>query len=257
MKRLLFLSLFAILFNGHSEIKAQIIVVEARQLTDTASGFSGNVDLNFNFNSNTTKSLSGGLGSEMYYAWKKNRLISINKYNALLNIDDAENAAVNQGYQHLRYTYDFNYKYTGALFSQIQTNPVLRIQQRFLLGGGPRFNVQPYGVNSLMFGTMLMYEYEKELDTAIVHSDVRASIYLFYKIKLGKNLSANSVTYYQPRIDQLNDFRISTSIDFSVSINDKINWMLLSNLLYDSFPVSDPGIPNLTYSIQNALNFKF
>lgn len=231
--------------------------MEARQLTDTARGFSGNVDLNFNFVSNTTQSLSGGLGSEVYYSWKKNKIISINKYNALLNINDAGNAAVNQGYQHLRYTYDFSYKLTGALFSQIQTNPVLRIDRRLLFGGGPRFRMQPYGKNSLMLGTMLMYEYEKELDTAIIHNDVRASIYLYYKVKIGENARANSVTYFQPRLDKFTDYRVSTTFDFSIAISEKIKWMIVANLLYDAFPVFDPAIPNLTYSIQNGLNFNF
>lgn len=257
VNQILYLSLLTFLITASQIAKSQIIVVEARQLTDTVRGFSGNVDLNFNFNSNTTNSLSGGLGSEIYYSWKKNRVISMNKYNVLLNVDDAENAAVNQGYQHLRYTYDFNLKLTGALFSQIQTNPVLRINRRILLGGGPRFNVQPYSNNSLMLGTMLMYEYEEELDTAIVHSDIRASIYLFYKIKFSENARANSVTYYQPRLDKLNDYRVSTTFDFSIAINEKINWMIVGNLLYDAFPVFDPTIPNLTYSIQNGLNFRF
>jgi hypothetical protein len=239
------------------ESHAQIIVVEARQLTDTTRGIYGSADLNFNFTSNTTNTLSGGLGSELYYAWKKNRIISMNQYNVILNVDEAANAPVNQGYQHIRFTHDFNYKYTGALFGQIQTNPVLRIRERILIGVRPRFNIQPYGKNALLIGTMIMYEYEDELDTAVFHRDFRASVYLFYKIRFGENVQLNSITYYQPRVDDFNDFRISTSLDFSISVNKKINWVIKSNLLYDAFPVMDPNIPNLTYMIQNGLRVNF
>lgn len=236
---------------------SQIIIVEAKNLTDTTRGTAGTVHLNFNINTNTVTTLSGGGGSEIHHLWRKNRLISLNQYNVILNVDEARNAAVNQGYQHLRYTYDFNYYFTGAVFSQIQTNPVLRIKTRLLNGGGPRFNLQPYGTNSLLLGTMLMHEYEEELDTAVVHNDLRLSLYLFYKIKIAENVRINSVTYYQPRVDYFDDFRVSTTLNLDFAISSKFGWNVNFNLLYDAFPVFDPAIPNLTYAIKNSLTYRF
>jgi hypothetical protein len=175
----------------------------------------------------------------------------------ILNVDEAQNAAVNQGYQHLRFSRDINYFLTLSYFSQIQTNPVLRIKTRVLNGAGPRFNLQPYGKNSVMIGSMLMHEYEEELDTAIYHSDFRASIFVFYKMKIAENVNVNSITYFQPRLDYFEDFRVSSTLDVTLFINQKINWSVSFNLLYDAFPVFDKNIPNLTYSFRNGLSYKF
>lgn len=254
-QRILFPLLFFLFLNASTW--AQIIVVEANNLTDTVRGIHGNFNLNFNVNANTATTLSGGTGSEFHYRWKKNRLLSINDYSVILDVAKTRDAAVNQGYQHLRYTYDFNYFLTGATFAQIQANPVLRIDRRLLAGGGPRFNIQPYGRNQLLVGTMLMYEYEEELDTSAIHNDVRASIFIYYKLFIGENLKINSVTYYQPRVDLLRDFRVSNSLNIIVGLTNRIRWILNFNLLYDAFPVIDPSIPNLTYSIRNGLNIKF
>jgi hypothetical protein len=235
----------------------QIIVVEARQLTDTARGLNGNVSLNFNFNSNIVKVLSGGLSSEVSYGWRRNKFISLNNYNVILDVNETQNAAVNQGYQHLRYTHDFNYFLTSAVFAQIQNNPVLRIKERILIGAGPRFNIQPYGTNRLLVGTMLMYEYEDEIDTSAFHRDVRASIFLNYRASISEGVQAGAVTYYQPRLKMLRDFRVSGSFDLSFKVKKNLAWLVLFNMVYDEFPVVDPNIPNLTYSLTNNLTWTF
>ena len=62
-----------------------------------------------------------------------------------------------------------------------------------------------------------MFEYEKvsEIDMSVTNKDFRSSNYLSFSLNPTNNFSVISTTYYQPRVDLLKDYRLSSVIDLT------------------------------------------
>ena len=102
-----------------------------------------------------------------------------------------------------------------------------------------------------------MYEYEKASDITEnrIHKDFRASTYLSFSIYPTETIGIISTSYYQPRLDALNDYRLSstTSILFRIIENLAFKTTFIYN--YDAYPVVT--IPKSQYELTNGLLFTF
>ena len=95
-----------------------------------------------------------------------------------------------------------------------------------------------------------MYEYEKtseiNISQFVFH---RMSSYLSMSLKLPNKLGELvSVSYYQPRLDMFNDYRISNQTSLSFNLTSKILFSNTLNLVYDSEPPVDINRLNLNFT---------
>ncbi len=220
--------------------------------------FAGNVNFAVNYSNNNNVSLLQTSASlALQVKTKDLRTVFL----ILGNYDHAESKSedfVNNGFFHLRATQKWNKFIRWEAFGQAQFNYLLGIKQRFLVGTGPRIKFLQINKNAFgYFGFMHMLEYEQSAgELSVINRHNRWSTYLTLTVGFPKiNAELVTTTYYQPRPDLFQDYRVShqTSINFAISRHLKFS----SGVTYyfDSFPPSDVRRKALT--LQQGIRYDF
>ncbi len=247
-----FLKLFLFLLGSFS-IQAQIVNVESlRKATDTAR-WSGSIGLDVGFIKNKNEVFRVSNRSNVQHRVGKSMFLFIND----LNFQKLEGADfVNRGIQHLRYNYDTNSRITWELFLQGQYDAISNIDFRGLIGAGPRFKFDKLNDYKFYLGSLVMYEYEKTSEEfSEIRRDLRASIYLAFKLFPKDNFSIASTTYFQPRLNNLDDYRLSNETSLAFKIFKDLSFKSSFILIFDRFPAFDT--PQTQYELTNGLIYSF
>ena len=242
-----------ILLSISINVSAQILNAESlRKVTDT-SGFSGSASLNFALKRNTNNFLTLSTNIHIQYKMNKHLVLFKNDFNfQKIEGDRFENS----GIQHLRYNYKLSHRIAWEIFGQAQYNKVSKIDFRGLIGTGPRFKLTNSENYKFYLGTLLMYEHE-EIDDGVTPTqrDFRGSTYLSFSIYPTENISIVSTTYYQPKLSEFGDYRISNQSALIVSLFKNFGLKTAYTFTYDSFPAI--GIPNSQYDFTTGINYSF
>lgn len=224
-----------------------------RKENDSAK-FSGTVRLNFDISKdvNTVLVLTNQL--RLQYVSGKNKLLFINDYRfKKLN----SNRFNNRNLQHIRYNYLLNNKITLESFIQRQQDEILGINNRTLVGLGPRFEVSNSKEYQFYLGTLVMQEYEnsKGKTENIIEQATRGNIYISSLLQPNKIITIAGTLYYQPKINLLSDYRIA--MEASISLKLIKNLFFTSTLTYqkDTFPIFN--IPEEQYRLENGFTYTF
>ena len=135
MIKKLLLIIFIIPF---SLINAQVIDIEHLRLEADTLGFAGSVGANLQITKNTKNILF--FGGTAYIQYRNGRHLALFLNNtSYKKINDA--AIINKGTSHLRYNYKLNDRITLEALLQAQYNSISKIDQRQLIGAGPRFKL--------------------------------------------------------------------------------------------------------------------
>lgn len=244
--------LFFIFFAGY--IQAQVINVESlRKKTDSAK-WTGSVSLDASLIKNKNELFKIATKADIQYNNKKELWLFVND----LKFEKAAGASfVNKGTQHLRYNHSVGKTVKMEVFAQAQYDAISEIDFRGLIGTGPRFKLTSNDDYRFYLGTLIMYEYEKASDIAVerIQKDVRASTYLSFSLYPTENLSIISTSYYQPRLDKLNDFRLSSTTSVLFKIWKNLAFKTTFSYNYDAEPVIT--IPKSQYELTNGLLYTF
>lgn len=232
---------------------AQILNAESlRKVTDT-SGFSGSAGLKFAMKRNTKDFLSISSSLHLQYKMDRNLLLFKNDVEfQKIEGDKFENSLIS----HLRYNYRFHERIAWEVFLQGQYNKISLINFRGLLGTGPRFKLSNLENYKFYLGTLVMYEYE-DIDDGVtpIQRDFRGSSYVSFTLYPIENLSFSSTTYYQPKLSQFSDYRISTQAALLVKIYANFSFSIDYTFTYDTFPAI--GIPNSQYNFTTGIAYSF
>lgn len=234
-------------------VNAQILNAESlRKVTDT-SGFSGTVGLNFALKRNTNDFLT--LANNIHIQYKMNKHLALFKNDIKFQKIEGENFE-NSGISHIRYNYRITPRFTWEVFAQGQYNKVSFIDFRGLLGTGPRFKLTQSENYRSYLGTLIMYEYEEIIDGFTgIQRDIRGSIYASFSLQPTKNFRLISTTYYQPKLSQFDDYRISSQSSLLVDLFKNFALTIDYTFTYDSFPAI--GIPNSQYDFATGIAYSF
>ena len=231
--------------------KAQVINIENKRFLNDTNGFIGRSDLNFNVTQNTQQVISLGINVHMQYQYNKHRFLAISD---IAFIKAAQTDFVNNGYQHLRYSYKLNKHITWESFTQAQYNVVLKLDRRYLAGTGPRVKILKKNNFRIYTAALYMYEYQVQNNESIIQYNHRMSSYVTFNIGFNK-LDFSNTTFYQPMLSNFNNFRIASDSNLDILLTGHFNFRVGFNMLYDTN--QPPGIPALVYTLKNGLSFKF
>ncbi|MDX2172079.1 MAG: DUF481 domain-containing protein [Bacteroidota bacterium] len=230
---------------------AQVINIESKRFIKDTNGFVGNANLNFSINQNVQQVMSLGINVHAQYLHNKQRILAISD---LLFIKAGEKNFVNAGYQHLRYNYKIVNRLTLEAFVQAQYNLALLLNRRYLSGIGPRFKIIKKHKVKLYAGSLYMYEFQSQNNDSLQEYNHRVSSYFTLNVAL-KSIDFVTTTYFQPNINEVEDYRIANDSSFELQINKSLNFRAGINLLYDTR--QPRGIPALSYIFKNGITFKF
>jgi hypothetical protein len=232
-------------------LKAQVINIETKRFLNDTNGFVGRSDLNFNINQNVQQVLSFGINVHAQYQHNKHRILCISD---LAIIKGSNQDFLNNGYQHLRYSYKLARLITWENFLQAQYNLVLKLDKRYLAGSGPRFRIIKKKHFRIYAASLYMYEFQSQDQERIIQYNHRSSSYVTFNIDYDK-FDFTTTGFYQPLLKNFSNYRIAIDSNLGITINTHFNFRVGFNMLYDNN--QPPGIPELVYGLRNGISFKF
>lgn len=183
-----------------------------------------------------------------------------------------ETLFVNQGFAHLRFLKELSGGYTGEIFSQLEFNEFIRLNQRTLLGGGLRIKRSGFVENnsskaqlSMVFGLGFMVERES-IDIGAdasagdpVHGDLaellRSSNYFVLAYTPWDKVNIQSTTYYQVDTKRFQDYRLLSQSLLEVGLSKRLSLTTELNIRYDSEAPGGVKPRDLEYT--QGFSFKF
>ena len=231
---------------------------QERIITDTI-GFSGTGNISLLYIKNNKEFWSESVHLHTQFKTNRSLYLCILDY-SLQKAKDASQETTNSFYSnagvaHVRYNYKTSNWLTLEAFSQAQFNRVMDVKLRWLTGVGPRFKM--IALKNFRIYTAALYAYEYEnLESGHILRDHRISSYVSFSLKLRDNLGISSTTYWQPKIKNFSDFRISSQTDLSIKISSRFSFKMSYLYCFDSAPPSK-GISKETSQIKNSIEYSF
>lgn len=235
-----------------------IVSIGQAMIGPVKNGLHTNIELAINGVSGTTTSNNtlGGLFSE----WKHG------KYTDFLLLQYAygqSNGQINnnRAFMHLRHRMQISDRWGVEAFAQAMRDPVTRMIARNLLGGGVRYTLLERSDKAAAYlGFGAFYEYER-LSAKVGTTDPlntrlwRNNTYLVLKRQLNEHLSVYSVTYYQPALSDMGNYRVLENAAGSVKLYKNLNLKLSASVYYDSRPPQGVKRTYVLYSTGITVDF--
>ncbi len=164
----------------------------------------------------------------------------------------------NKGKAHLRYTVKLKQQWGLELFSQGEYDEFQRLSSRYILGQALRYSALDTTKESLFLGFGVFYEWEKlseELfeNTPLRQDNYRFNFYLSYHYELESKQTYFLTLYVQPY--KFEDFRVLSSMGYSIPINSYFSVSVEANYFYDSKPTF--GVEKTDLNYLTSLNYSF
>lgn len=234
---------------------AQIVNIDKRRTKDPNKGFQGDVNLGLNFMHTNTDLLQLSSRFKLQYNDNDNTYLFSSEI-GYSRVDDESN--VNNGGFMFKYNYWVPDKIIIAeAFTQYSYNRVKRLKHRYILGGGPRFNVADKEKFKLFLVAYTIYLNELfEHETySRRKSLVKFSSMLSMDWQIANNTKFSHTTYYEPDYSDPADFRIWSESRLNFKITKTFSFDLFVRLDYDN--LVPPNVDPLFYTINNSFTVKF
>lgn len=244
------IALFFILFKC-SISGAQIVNMEGRRFESPRKGWQGNIEFGANLIQieNTVTQLSNKF-IIIHHNEKRNVLFM----NDVSFVNANNTNLVNNAFQHVRYIKQGDSVVFPEAFAQIQFNQQLDITMRVLTGAGLRFRVYKDAKSFFYTGYVMMYEHEKNPELT-PQNNIRLSSYASVDFSKWDYLPITFVAYLQPKITDINDYRISVEASLLFRSVSRFSFRSQAKCTYDSDP--PPGINAFYSSFNNSIVLQF
>ena len=189
-----------------------------------APGFSMRNITSIDFSSGNTNEFE--VGEQLRLDWNN----PIQDYYAILEYDFKranKEKTKNNGFKHLRSIRQLNEdRVMAEVFTQLEFDQFLQLQSRFLLGTGIRSDLMQLFSDSssnkpvkLFMGIGVMHEGERyTTDPVQIVIHYRSTNYISLAISLSDHTQLGFVTYYQPALENFDDFRFSADMNLTVDV---------------------------------------
>lgn len=229
MKR--YILLILMLFSA--PLFSQVINIESQRIHTDTTGFDGTLEAGFTVNQNNSLLISATSLAHVQYKTKKDLFMLVGNWRFT---NGGTNRFVNDGMVHFRYNHSFVNWLKLEAFTQVQYNQLLNLRFRYLVGMGPRFKMVDKPFMKMYSGLAYMFEYEEDVNPDTVEYNNRFSTYVSWTIEPNKNFSFIATTYYQPKITDWSDFRISGNYALRFKAFKRLAFKIEFMFLYDSHP---------------------
>jgi len=253
LNRSIFISVCFALFSFHSS--SQVVNIEAQRIVTDTTGWFGDVNGDFSFQQNVSTIYSFNAGVHAEYKSKNNKDLWLFLGTAGLLKVDSSNFA-NNALALALYNRKLGKLLRAEAYSVIFDNHVTNIRVRWVAGAGPRFKFLDKKILKIYAGIPVQLEYEESLVSDVATTtQARFSPYLTFTFLPVANLKLVSTTYYQPRADDFNDYRILHVDQLKIDVTKKFAFSIDFSYLYDQFP--QPNVPNKILALSTGLKYKF
>lgn len=222
-------------FVTFSVVFSQIVNIENKRLSSDTTGWDGTIEAGFDVNQNNALFMSASAKAQVQHKWKKDIILGVANWRFT---NGGTSRFVNDGMVHLRYNHKFNKWFRWEVFSQVQYNELLNLRLRVLGGTGPRFKLLNKNWMSLYASSLYMFEYENLAVDDTLEFNHRMSSYISWTIDPNSNFSFIATTYFQPKLTDWSDFRISANYTLRFRAFKRLAFKIEFSFLYDTRPPS-------------------
>jgi putative salt-induced outer membrane protein YdiY len=229
-----------------------IVNIESMRVQKNADGFSGELELDSDLLSGNTDSKHVSFGNRLQWdkGNKTNFIITNYSYGESGGVRD-----VNKGFIHLRHVVHMNERWAWEGFGQMEQNEFTRLAYRGLIGGGLRRTLRQIDDRSGIYLGMGGFYSTERLDDNTTENLVRANVYFVIKHAFSDSTRLMSTTYFQPAVENLDDFRALEQLTYAVSISKRLDLKLSLDITHDSQPPS--GVQPTDTGFHTGIKFKF
>ena len=229
----------------------QIVNMEGRRFENPRNGWQGNVEFGANYTqiTSTLKQLSNRV---FIIHHNQNRNILFVNDVSFVSVDNKN--LLNNAFQHFRYIKQGDSVVFPEVFAQLQFNQQLDISLRTLAGAGLRFRVYKDTKSFFYMGNVLMYEHEQNPNRT-AQNNLRLSSYASLDVSEWDYLPMTLVVYLQPKITDINDYRVSVEASLLFRSMGKFSFRTQARYVFDADP--PPGINKMFSSFNNSLVYSF
>ncbi|MBN2824899.1 MAG: DUF481 domain-containing protein [Campylobacterales bacterium] len=153
---------------------------------------------------------------------------------------------------HLRHIHNLWDKVDGELFAQYQQNEFKNMDSKYLTGANLRYKLESGKLDAFV-GLGMFYTWLDEVGIESDYISLNSYIALSYKLSESTSLSYNG--YFQPRIEDFDDYLIYQEAQLKINLTDRLS--LLVNILheYDAMPPS--GVEKSDFSQTTGFSYSF
>ncbi len=235
-----------------------IVNIEDIRIAPAVEGFSGKLSLGLSGKRGNSDTDDIELGSRLQWQQAHSRQFIVLSYDYS---QAQEQRSTNKSFFHARHVQQFHPQRAWEAFVQVESNEFARLSFRGLIGGGMRWTLNPSNEQySLHLGTgafVVRETFEDDANYTDLKDDdfSRANIYIAYKHKINQQLSLVSTGYYQPRLDDSQDYRALEQTSLHVKMSDQLSLSVSLDLSHDNRPPD--GVEKTDISYKTALNYRF
>lgn len=234
--------------------KAQVVNVESARMQSDTTGWMGGANVSLNLTKSVDKVFGLNADAHLQYKTKNDKSLWL----ILINYGYLKGGGVkyiSNRYAHFRYNWKVTSWLRGEAFTQIQSNLITQIAERFLVGAGPRFKIVKTKTLRLYAATSAMFEYEKQATQPPIYlNGLRSSSYVSFTFTPRDNIEVVSTTYFQPLFKNLKNYRVLNEINAMVKATKHFSMSLKWDYLYDQYPAGTS--PQTNYSIAAGIQFE-
>lgn len=237
LKKLIGIALAVTLVGSASTSYAQIVNVQPLMSSNSGEGgLKGEVGGSLTLKTGNVDLLLANATILASYSSGAHKLISSSSGQVGLKSDDK---FLERLFTHLRYQITFSDWLTWETYTQVATDRFRRMSLRALAGAGPRLALVEGP--AVAFAVAASYMFEREMlnegdaaDGGAVYNNHRLSLYVTGKFILAPLVKLIHTTYFQPRADDLMDFRVSSETNLAIKMTDSVGISLGYLLTYDA-----------------------
>lgn len=162
-----------------------------------------------------------------------------------------------RAFAHLRYNYELSEPLKWEAFAQIQTSPIQLLDQRRLVGTGPRLRLfkSDGGIQRIYLGTAWLWEHNIFTESYGEQFWNRSSNYISATFRIGKQNLLIGTTYWQPVWGRIGNYRLSTEWLLKLSLTKKLAFTVdFSYSLDKNLP---PEANAESYRWRNGVSWQF
>ncbi len=246
-------SFFFVLLICFSSNASAIVTISNLKFDNTNSEFIGSFEADIRGSSGNTDNSAWHLGSNLI--WHRSRYINL----FILGYDYGESnnkRNLNKTFIHTRHIHQYNSTLDWELFGQLEQNEFTRLSRRELLGGGIRIPVMTNG--HLGIGAFYFAEWLDKADftTDKLNEDgFRFNAYWSGDYKFNDATLFESRLYYQPKIDESNDYKVLFNGSIKVNISKNLGLKLSVNIVHDNRPPQN--IEKTDFNYRSGIEYNF
>ena len=258
LKQLLGIALTVVFVGAAAPTRAQIVNVQPLISADSKKGgFKGELGGSLTLKTGNVDLLLASSTLLASYSSGAHKLISSSS--GQLGIKSGDKF-LERIFTHLRHQVMFNDWLIWETYTQAATDRFRRMALRALAGAGPRFALVEGP--AVAFAVALSYMFEREIlnesdlpDSGAAYNNHRLSMYVTGKFILTPLIKLIHTTYFQPRADDLLDFRVSSETSLGFKLTDTVVLSLGFLLTYDAN--SPQNVKNLDTSTNAKVTYAF